>query len=594
MDPLTVADYRKLLLDRFHQIYQVWMIPGANGHHKIWLFFHAIPEAEREQVSQHAQELLEKQRNLGERFTVLTAPDITLSGEVALSAMSQQSMLESLYVAAQQSITAQPEFVSIAARQQSGHSLSDILTGPLLLHGTLTDESLKPLLDQNEAQAYILAALSQITGSSPLNISFGCTRPVNPSLAPQPPALGALEGPFQLCGSNTLKLQAFQTTAPTANAQETGQHFQSMRYPPSAPATKLLRTPGWKMPVPESGWQRKDLPEFHPLQQSFPLNYALGPDELPAEATPLRRAQVQQLRGYLLHFEQMMRNYLAQLVHLHSLLSVRPQQQTYFAQTVYAVPEVMPLLKGFNSEGLKLSHAAARSLAEDYRRNPVNPYRRQIAELAESPQEFVQRRNQFLDHLLARFGESLGPACGATYETIHNKEKLLQHLPEIGRRRATAGEIKRGSDRHLHESGLEKKIGLLLQRDLPGPGEPALLKFYYLVEKGLLTLPDSSDPAEGAFELIHVLVNWTGNGLNTAFQQQVEALIEEYCGAHLCHDFLWYDCEAREDHAARFADFLSCYEEWRSTPLEPLAAARLRSWLQAQQQPTPNPPTATP
>ncbi|OYW77884.1 MAG: hypothetical protein B7Z37_01955 [Verrucomicrobia bacterium 12-59-8] len=595
MNPLTAADYRKLLLDRFHQIYQVWLQPDVNGHHWIWLFLHAIPAAEREQVRQSAQELLEQQRNLGEHFTVLTAPDITLSGEL----VPPSSQLEKLYEAAQQVITTQPSFVTIVARKQAGHSLSDILTGPLLQHGTLADESLSPLPDWDQAQAHILAALSQITGTTTHGVSFGCTLPLNPLQAPPPPAPGALHGPFQPCGVSTLTPGAFTTTEPT----DANLHFQSMGYPPPPPSRKLLRNPGWMMPVPEPTWQRKDLPEFHPLQQSFPPNYGLGPDELPLAATPLRRAQVQQLRGYLLHFEQMMRNYLAQLVHLPSLFSVRPQQQTYFAQTVYAVPEVMPLLKGFNSEGLNLSPSATLSLEAAYRRNRVNPYRRQLVEAGESPQEFARRRHRFLDHLLARFGESFGLAEGATYETAHNKELLLRHLPELGRRRATAAEIGRGAGRTCLSSGLEEKIRHLLQRDRAGPDEPKHTPFYYLVENGLLA---SAEHDDGAFELTHVLVNWTGNSLNPPFEQYVEALIEEHSGAHLCHVFRWFDPGERAEDAACFRGFLANYKAWRRTRLNPAAAAKatvsarmkaqaatdgLKSWLK-QPQPLPTPVAA--
>jgi hypothetical protein len=495
MNPLTAADYQKLLLDRFYQIQQVRLTASKNGHHSVSLVFQAIPEAERKQVLQGAQVLLDQQRNLAERFTVEAESDVD-----------------------HQAIPAQPTFVSLAARQQMGQSLSQILTGPLLQHGTLPDESIKPLLE------------------------------------------GTL-----------------------AEAQQLADHYHSIGYPPSPPSTKLLRHPGWKMPMPAPSWPRKDLPEFHPLQQSFPPNYAVGLDELPDGATPLRRAQVQQLRGYLLHFEQLMRNFLEQLVHLPSLFSVKPQQQTYFSQTLYAVPDVMPLLKGFNAEGLHLSRAEIRSLEADYRQNLANPYRRQLSELGESPLEFRRRRHRFLDHLLARFGESYGPPQGATYETAQNKESLLQQLPELGRRRATAAETGGGTaGRACLSSGLEAKIRCLLQRDSTGASRrPQTLPFYYVVENGLLSSPGDADDA---FELSHVLVNWTVNQLNSDFKQSVESLIEEHSGAHLGHTFYWLDPQLSPKDKARARGFRKYYKAWQLSPLKPdsKAAADLKSWLQDQ------------
>jgi hypothetical protein len=310
--------------------------------------------------------------------------------------------------------------------------------------------------------------------------------------------------------------------------------------------------------------------EFCPLQQSFPRNYSLGAEELSASAPPLRRAQVQQLRGYLLPFEQLMRNCLAQLSHLPSLFSVQPQTQAYFVEPVYAVPEVLSLLQGYNDENLPLSREDELSRAEAYRADLANPYRRQLAELAESPQEFAQRRHRLLDHMLARFGESFPGDAVA----IHNKENLLSHLAEFGYLRAAAAASSAISGQPWRESGLETKTALLLQPDSSEERDLEPDKFYYLLEHGQLVPPDGADQASETLVLSHVLVNWTGNPLSQAFKDEVEALIENQCGAHLLNHFLW--CEPG---SALQADFLRMHGDWtvNRTAAEP--AANLLTWL---------------
>ncbi|HEY1049577.1 MAG TPA: hypothetical protein VGE39_07470 [Prosthecobacter sp.] len=538
MGPLTAADYRKLLLDRFHQIHEVWLFPGADGRHRVWLCFENVPAAEQALVRRCAQDLLGRKRNLGEHFTVLIPPEPVQDGPLPGLDAETLSRLQDLM---RQTPAEQPVLVSLAQRQQMGHSLADILTGPLLKHGSIPDSCMTPPQEWEQAQAPILAALEEAGA--------------------QAPTLAAL-------------MQALKPCVDAGPEESDG--AWAMPGPRAAPSTHLLHFAGWKMPQADPVWQRQELTEFQPLQLSFPPNYALGADELDPSAPPLRHAQVRQLRGYLLHFEQLMRNYLAQLVHLPGLLSSRPQQQTYFAEPVYAVPDIMPLLKGYNAEGLSLSHEAERALTRGYQEDPVNPYRRQLATLDESPHEFARRRNQFLDHLLARFGESYGPAKGATYETIHNKEELLQHLPELGLRRAAAG----GPE---HVSGLEAKITLLLQRDAPPPDETAPDKFYYLLEDGQL-----SGDAPDAFGLTHVLVNWTGNRLDPAFEEQVEALIAEHAAAHLCHTFLWLEKDKDAEDAARLQHFRERHVAWcnartrADTGIIATAAAGLWAWLRAQ------------
>ena len=94
---------------------------------------------------------------------------------------------------------------------------------------------------------------------------------------------------------------------------------------------------------------RPDLDDYTSIQHDFPRNYALGKNALPDSVGPNRLAQVKQLKAYLLFFDRLLANFLKQLSHVRDLFAVNrdPEMNTVFFQTLYQVPGVEELLKGF-------------------------------------------------------------------------------------------------------------------------------------------------------------------------------------------------------------------------------------------------------
>src|SRR5262249_9448490 len=123
--------------------------------------------------------------------------------------------------------------------------------------------------------------------------------------------------------------------------------------------------------------------DYYPVQYSFPLTYGIGPAGLPTNASVPRRAQAKQLKAYLMVFEQLRDNALAQLANTADLFSLDPSVTlTYFVNLFSEA-----LIKGFND------------IAQPGMTLPA------IEAMTETQAEFYDRRNRFLNHLLARFGE---------------------------------------------------------------------------------------------------------------------------------------------------------------------------------------------
>ncbi len=177
------------------------------------------------------------------------------------------------------------------------------------------------------------------------------------------------------------------------------------------------------LPVP-LGTSRA-LESYQPIQHSFPLTYGIGPAGLPSTATPQRRAQATQLKGYLMVYEQLLRNGYAQLAHAGDLFSLDPGiSATYFSGLFDGT-----LISGYDDLVDSLDAAG-------------------LQQLVETATGFTERRNRFLDHLLARFGESFGEYAmaltdlegqtRARADLIHDKLSFLRAMPRISHDRGKA------------------------------------------------------------------------------------------------------------------------------------------------------------
>ncbi len=95
---------------------------------------------------------------------------------------------------------------------------------------------------------------------------------------------------------------------------------------------------------------------------------------------------VLQLRGFLMIFEQMLADYLSKLAHIREIFSFDSQDrltQTFYTQVIDEIEDIETLFINFR----------------DYKEFHIK--------LLETPESFSITRNKILDHLLARFAESM-------------------------------------------------------------------------------------------------------------------------------------------------------------------------------------------
>lgn len=193
----------------------------------------------------------------------------------------------------------------------------------------------------------------------------------------------------------------------------------------------------------------RDPENYFPVQYSLPRTYGVNPDGLPSHASPLRRAQARQLKAYLLVFEQIIGNTLAQVAHTADLFSLDPEiKRTYFVREFNAsiIEGYTDLINGLDA--LKLE------------------------EITETPVEFYERRNRFLDHLMARFGEQFREYAllltnyrgeqVSRERLLDDKISFLKAYPVISHDRAKAFNYASNPSYPDNEPGLKRRVSLLL------------------------------------------------------------------------------------------------------------------------------------
>jgi hypothetical protein len=89
-----------------------------------------------------------------------------------------------------------------------------------------------------------------------------------------------------------------------------------------------------------TGVYRKDLADYHSIQHDLPRVYGIAKGGLSPSAPAMRKAQALQLKGYLLFFDQLLANYLAQLQNVRTLFSMSGGDHTYFINGLESVPDL--------------------------------------------------------------------------------------------------------------------------------------------------------------------------------------------------------------------------------------------------------------
>ena len=397
---------------------------------------------------------LHNHRNLAEDFCTIKAievEDIAICTDMELEPSADiEAVLAEAYYRIDQYMSPDIKFYSLQELLDADRTVDQIFEGPALSNGFIDNDELAEAHLRTVLYASdVINLIMDITGvKSVTNFVFARYND-NGFLVESQPWKMLVSSNHQprlyILGSKVL---VFKNGLPfLADNNELSDSLQVILGKHSQPKFSVLEN---DLPVPHGDYF--DLESYFPVQNSLPLTYGVGLDGLPDSATDLRKAQAKQLKAYLLFFEQLLVNYLSQLANINQLFALdKSVSQTYFSHLLQAdeIEGLGDLLNGLDESGLQ--------------------------QLIEQEDVFLSRRNRFLDHLLARFGETFNDYALMLYsynedkdvadsQLIENKISFLQTFPELSRDRAKSINFKDPARVCADENtaGLAKRIQLLL------------------------------------------------------------------------------------------------------------------------------------
>ncbi|MEO5642816.1 MAG: hypothetical protein ABIQ40_19945 [Bacteroidia bacterium] len=419
------------------------------------------------------QARLMENRNLGEdffRYNAIKIDEIALCADIdILNNAVVEEVQAQIFYATSQFLDPTVFFYSLSEMYEKGKTTDQIFDGPLLQHGFIDDADLEKAGRRKTIHVSdLINIIMDIPGVIALkNIQIAGIPLDNDDLIPTEIVKWCLEVPLEKNYVPRLtvdrsKLIFYKDQLPyKANAVKAQELLDVLE---ATDRPQKIQHPDYEIHLPPGEY--KDIENYYSIQEELPLVYGVGTPGLPGTATTERRAQAKQLKGFLLFFDQLLANYLSQLFHVKDLFSMNEAigsdgnpviNKTYFSQSlVNNVPDAVPLY--------------------------VNPTDNQeeLQSITENVATYDQRRNRFLDHLMARFSESFSDYALVVYkidepkapdELIEDKLAFLNNYPLISSARFTGFNYKKpcGLWSIDNISGLERRVSYLAGVNKPLP-----------------------------------------------------------------------------------------------------------------------------
>jgi hypothetical protein len=369
--------------------------------------YHAMV-LEADKVMQKARMELQAHRNLCEDYCAITAvavEDIAVCTDIELDpAADIEGVLAAAFYQIDQYFSPDIKFHSLKELMDRGVPVEDIFEGPRLQNGFLEDAqvdstSLRTVLYASD----IINLLTDIPGVIALR-NF-----VLAKYDAEGRQVGSAEWEMPVSVKHqprfypqASKFLVFKNGLPflpdNAELNDVLQVVRGMNSQPKFPGTEK------DLLIPSGTYYQ--LQDYFPIQYQLPLTYGVGYEGLPSSASVERVAQARQLKAYLLVFEQMLVDYLAQLANVGEFFAIDDTvDKSYFSRFISN-----DLIRGICSEIYPGFTPAT------------------LQALSESPFEFLDRRNRLLDHLLSRFAESFSDYALMLYREAENKTEARKQL----------------------------------------------------------------------------------------------------------------------------------------------------------------------
>jgi hypothetical protein len=458
--PVTVIDYKKYLIDGVTDVNNVVLLRSKKNTSPVYQTFLLIDpsvqtSSSKAYVCAAAFVYLNKARNLCELFAMpaeLFPASYSLSGTIEIESTDQLDNILQLINTAISNYIFAPVVPNSYQQLTDDNNMTDIIfEGPQLKSGWISTSMLgkkKDKLTIYEAIQLISAvpgvvSIGELYFSGSGKESISCHTDellvINATTSYESGSL------VFVCNGSSLTGAKYIVPEVTAPA---GPDFES----------NILYGAGIDIRHDLPKAEYRNINSYYSVQNTFPAIYSVGPGATDDSATQTQIAQSRQLKGYLTLFDQVLANQFSQLANIDQLFSfrnamtatpsdtqwyyaVKDQQQkknpfypvpylrfspTYYFQSLYHVPGIKPLLAGNETFNFSVKPGGPTEKKEwhRFRLDPYNAYVRGLMNIMEEEASSLHRRNEMLDHLLARHGESYVLINAYIDGSFYTKERI--------------------------------------------------------------------------------------------------------------------------------------------------------------------------
>jgi hypothetical protein len=430
------------------------------------------PALTRDDVRLRVRDRLFYERNLCEdvvQICELDREEIALCADIEVRPSADlDAVLAEIFYRIESYVSPPVRFYTLQEMLGKGLPVDEIFEGPRLTHGFIDDREFRAIARRCELRVSDIVNLL-MAGDLPDLVAIR-----NISL------LSFVDGALRRQDAWILPLATDRFRSPSFSPERSKVVFYKNDLPYYANRTRQrvllnkqrarigrtpLRREEGDLPVPVGQFRAPGV--YYPTQNDLPPAYHVGQIRVPDAAPALRKAQSRQLKAYLLFFEQLLADYLAQLAHVRELFSWQPgNRRSYFRQVLSGIADLEELYIQSRVTAVATTHDAGRAALE-----PHLPLA--LEYLAETEQGAAERHSCFLDHLLARFGEDFTEYSLLMYSidrarTRANEDKrlFLEDYPASSGARGEAYDY-RFPDWSANLSGYQHRVYRLLGiRDL--------------------------------------------------------------------------------------------------------------------------------
>jgi hypothetical protein len=431
--PVTLTDYIKYIIDGVNGVNNVVIAVAANvaytAVYQVYLLIDpAINPGDINNICRATFFYLNKCRNIGEMFLMPLPLKTVEALAQATIEIDDKTHLNTIWVEIQNKIRDYvfPRIIQTGYNQQvdNGDTDNDIFDGPLLQNGWVQDSAIgekKSRLLKTE----LINLIKNITGVITVsNVVYDDSTTTSDA-----EILSIKLSIIWYAKGEQLSANAALNVNPILGKPL-----------PSGSSIHIGTAINLQTKLPQGKY--RDINSYYSIQNTFPEIFAVGYDSTTSNASDFQIAQSRQLKGYLTLFDQVLANQFSQLANVSTLFSFKnptsgaPSNRdefyavkdalekddseypvpyeafapTYFYQSLYEVPHIKPLLKDndifkFSSEITSDTELEIQSWTA-YQQDPYNPYMKGLMEFMEDDETNILRRNNILDHLLSRHGES--------------------------------------------------------------------------------------------------------------------------------------------------------------------------------------------